>query len=100
MRMQIACDRSASVKVSSQMCLFSLKDQSGERTDPSGGREKVGGISAAGGGQTEAGGERAANSGASEAGGGGESCGAAEEKKGGERQSDCKVITGFSFGQA
>lgn len=75
------------------MSLSSLKNQSRERTEPSGGREKVGESSAAGGGQTEAGGERAADCGATEAwGGGGESCGDTEEEKRGEREGICKVI--------
>lgn len=73
------------------MCLSSLKDQGRERTDTSGGREKVGESSAARRGQTEAGGERAADSGTTETRGGGESYGAAEEKKG-ERESSYKVI--------
>ncbi len=79
------------------MYLSLPKDQSRERTDSSGGREKVGESSAARRGQTEAGGERAADSGATEAGGGRENCGAAEEEKRGERESSFKVFNGDSF---
>ncbi|KAI3373924.1 hypothetical protein L3Q82_022493, partial [Scortum barcoo] len=79
------------------LSLSSPKYQSGERTDSSGGREKVGERSAARRGQTEAGGERAADSGATEAGGAGESRGAAEEGTSGERESSCEVINGDSF---
>lgn len=48
------------------MSLSSLKHQSRERADPSGGGEEVGEGSAARGGPTEAGGERAADPGATE----------------------------------
>lgn len=53
--------------MSSLTVLSSLKDQSRERADSSGGRKKVGESAAAHRGPTEAGGERAADSGATEA---------------------------------
>lgn len=83
--------------MSSLTVLSSLKDQSRERADSSGGRKKVGESAAAHRGPTEAGGERAADSGATEAWGGRESEGTGEEKKTGERQSSCKVINRDSF---
>lgn len=56
-----------SVKISFHVFLSLLKDQSGERTDPSGGGEEVGESSTARRGQAEAGGEGAADSGATQA---------------------------------
>lgn len=60
--------------------LISLKDQSRERTDSSGGREKIGGSPAAGRSQTQSGGARASDSRATAAGGRGESRPSAEQK--------------------
>lgn len=56
-----------SVKISFRVCLSSLKDQSRERTDASGGGEEAGESSTARRGQAEAGGEGAADSGATKA---------------------------------
>ena len=63
--MTITCDSSATVKIS-KICLSSLKDKGRERTDSSGGREKVGEGSATRRGQKETGGERDSDFGTTE----------------------------------